>query len=95
MDPADQTAQCEPEPPLPPEVIALLAERGLPTAGEVRLRQALERHLAGYSLFRLPPAAAKRWKVRYRLMAGASYFDGQSAAEAYARALLACVANAS
>lgn len=77
------------EPDLPPDVMEALRARGLPTGGETTLRRALEAHLPGYSLFRLTPAAVKRWKVRYRLMAGDTYHDGQTAVEAYARALLA------
>jgi hypothetical protein len=77
------------EPPLPGELVAALMARGLPASGEVALRRALEAHLPGYSLYRLLPAAARRWKTRYRLMAGDAYYDGQTAAEAYARALLA------
>ena len=79
------------EPPLPDDVHAVLRARGLPEKGEVALRQALEAYLQGYSLFRLPPAAVKRWKARYRLLTGATYFDGQTPAEVYARALLACM----
>jgi hypothetical protein len=79
------------EPALPPVVAAVLQVRGLPTGDETTLCQALEAHLPGYCLYRLMPAAIKRWRVRYRLIAGNSYYDGQSAGEAYARALLACV----
>lgn len=77
------------EPPLPEEVRAELRARGHPTEGEVALRQALEAYLPAYSLFRLPPAAVKRWKARYRLLTGTTYFDGQTPAEVYAHALLA------
>ena len=77
------------DPPLPDDLRAALAARGLPTGGEVRLRRALEQRLPGYSLYRLPPAARKRWKAHYRLMTDATYFDGQTPAEVYARALLA------
>lgn len=79
------------EPSLPADLAEALRAHGLPGNGEVALRRALERHLPGYSLYRLLPAAAKRWKTRYRLMAGDDYHDGQTAAEAYARALLAAV----
>jgi hypothetical protein len=78
-----------PEPPLPPHLEAALRACGLPTAGETELRRALEARVPGYCLYRLMPAAVKRWKARYRLIAGDTYHDGQSAAEAYARALLA------
>jgi hypothetical protein len=77
------------EPPLPDDLRTALAARGPPDGAEVALRRALEQHLPGYSLFRLPPAAVKRWKARYRLMVGSAYYDGQTPAEVYARALLA------
>jgi hypothetical protein len=83
------------EPPLPADLAEALRARGLPASGEVALRRALERHLPRYSLYRLLPAAAKRWKTRYRLMAGDGYHDGQTAAEAYARGLLAAVERTS
>ena len=79
------------EPPLPADVVAALRAHGLPTAGEVALRQALETRVPGYSLVRLPPAAVKRWHARYRLLLGATYLDGQTPGEVYARALLACI----
>lgn len=79
------------EVPLPPELAELLAKRGVAETGEVALRRSLEALVPGYSLYRLTPAAAKRWKCRYRIMLDAGFFDGQSAAEAYARALLAVV----
>lgn len=75
-------------PALPEELLADLRARGLPT-DEVALRLALEGRAAGWELFCLTPAAAKRWHCRYRLLMAGGYFDGQSAAEAYARALLA------
>lgn len=73
---------------LPGDLAAALSARGLPTAGETALRVALECYLPGYCLYRLTPAAARRWKVHYRLVAGPSYYEGQTAVEAYARALL-------
>jgi hypothetical protein len=78
------------EPPLPANLVEALRARHLPTEGEMELRRALEAVLPGYSLFRLTPAAVRKWKVRYRLMAGDGYYDGQSVCEVYARALLAC-----
>lgn len=76
---------------LPEEVEAALIARGIAARDEVALRLALEQHLGGYTLFRLTPAAARRWKCKYRIMFGATYFDCQTVAEAYARALLATV----
>ncbi|SRR5579884_1156619 len=73
---------------LPEEVLSALRSHGLPE-DEVGLREALEARVPGWELFCLTPAAAKRWKCRYRLLMGAGYYDGQTAAEAYARALLA------
>jgi hypothetical protein len=56
---------------------------------EVGLRIELERHLSAYTLYRLTPAAVRRWKCKYRLLFGDTYLDCQTVAEAYARALLA------
>jgi hypothetical protein len=95
MTPPDpETPAPEDEPPLPEDLTAALAARGLPASGEVALRRALEARLPGYSLYRLLPAAVKRWKTRYRLMAGDAYYDGQTPSEAYARALLATTERA-
>src|SRR5438552_3087617 len=85
-----ETTQME-EPPLPHEVGLELRARGIEVQAEAALRNALERHVAGYTLYRLTPAAARRWKCRYRLMFHLGYFDGQSAAEAYGRALIAAL----
>lgn len=80
-----------PDQALPDEVIDALVERGVTEHDEVALRQELERRVPGYNLFRLTPAAVKRWKCRYRILLDAGYYDGQSAREAYARALLAVI----
>lgn len=77
-----------PEPPLPEDVAAALRAHAIDAVDETGLRHALERHLQGYTLVRLTPAAVRRWKSRYRLMFGAGYVDGQSVAEVYARGLL-------
>ncbi len=85
------TQASAPEPhdePLPPDVVSKLAAHGVTMLGEVELRYELERHVSSYTLFRLTPAAARRWKARYRIMLAAGYHDCQSVAEAYARALL-------
>ena len=68
-------------------ITALLAQQ-LPT-DEVGLRQALDARVPGWVLYRLTPAAAKRWKCRYRVMIEAGYYDGMTVPEAYARAVLA------
>jgi len=83
------------EPPAPDEVMAALAAHGVAGVAaddEVALRRLLEAHAPGYTLYRLTPAAARRWKARYRIMLAATYIDCQSVAEAYARALLATLA---
>ncbi|HEV8191640.1 MAG TPA: hypothetical protein VGP82_09165, partial [Ktedonobacterales bacterium] len=76
---------------LPDDVVAALVAHSVEARDEVALRRALERQLPGYTLYRLTPAAMRRWKARYRLMFEAAYFDCQTAAEAYARALLAAL----
>lgn len=79
------------EPGLPDELVTRLEAAGILVRDEVGLRRALEARVPGYDLFRLTPAAAKRWKCRYRILLTQGYHDGQSAAEAYARALLAAL----
>jgi hypothetical protein len=75
---------------VPDEILTALRARELPE-DEVGLREALEAQVPGWDLLRLTSAAAKRWKCHYRLMAGQGYYDGNTAAEAYARALLAAL----
>jgi hypothetical protein len=75
--------------PLPADVALMLSRHGVTAYDEVALRRALEQRVDGFNLFKLTRAAARRWKCRYRILLGAGYYDGQSAAEAYARALLA------
>jgi hypothetical protein len=86
------SAQGGQEAAFPTDLAAALSPRGVADFDEVALRRALERHVPGYNLFRLTPAAARRWKCRYRILLDAGYYDGQSAAEAYGRALLAVLA---
>jgi hypothetical protein len=81
------------DPPIPDEVVSQLYARGVTALGEIELRRELERHAPSYTLFRLTPAAARKWKARYRIMLAADYLDCQSVAEAYARALLASLAS--
>lgn len=66
-----------------------LAHFGVTDYGEVALREELERYAETYTLFKLAPWPARRWKCHYRLMMGTGMHDAQSAAEAYALALLA------
>ena len=71
------------------ELQAQLAQHGITNCGEVELREALEARCETYTLIKLAPWPARRWKCRYRLMMGDSIYDAQSAAEAYALGLLA------
>ena len=71
------------------ELQAQLAQHGITNYGEVSLREALEAHSQTYTLIKLAPWPARRWKCRYRLMMGDKIHDAQSVAEAYALGLLA------
>lgn len=75
------------------ELLSLLAERGITAHGEVELRLELERHAPSYTLVRLTPAAARKWKARYRLLLATEILDAQTVAEAYARAILSACAS--
>ncbi len=66
-----------------------LAQHGVTTFDEVALREALEAHVETYTLIKLAPWPVRRWKCHYRLLIGDKMYDAQSAAEAYALALLA------
>lgn len=66
-----------------------LAQHGITASSEVALREALEERVETYTLIKLAPWPARRWKCRYRLMMRDHMYDAQSAAEAYALALLA------
>lgn len=70
------------------ELRSLLIQHGITTFDEITLREALEAHVETYTLIKLAPWPARRWKCRYRLMMGDNIHDAQSAAEAYALALL-------
>jgi len=65
-----------------------LAQHGITAGDEVALREALEERVETYTLIKLAPWPARRWKCRYRLMMRDHIYDAQSAAEAYALALL-------
>lgn len=73
------------------ELKAQLRERGIDDFGEVALRERLEQHVETYTLIRLAPWPARRWKCKYRLLIGDKMYDAQTAAEAYALGLLACL----
>ena len=75
------------------ELQAQLAQHGITDYAEVALREALEAHSQTYTLIKLAPWPARRWKCRYRLMMGDKIHDAQSAAEAYALGLLAVLSN--
>ena len=73
---------------LPTELQAQLAQHAINDYGEVALREALEAHSQTFTLIKLAPWPARRWKCQYRLMIGDKIYDAQSAAEAYALGLL-------
>lgn len=66
-----------------------LAGYGIVDYGEVALREALEARCETYTLIKLAPWPARRWKCHYRLMMGDGMYDAQTVAEAYALGLLA------
>ena len=78
---------------LPTELQAQLAQHAINDYGEVALREALEAHSQTYTLIKLAPWPARRWKCNYRLMLGDKIYDAQSVAEAYALALLAVLGD--
>lgn len=65
-----------------------LAQHDITAFDEITLRQALEQRVETYTLIRLAPWPARRWKCSYRLMLGDAMYDAQTVAEAYAMALL-------
>ncbi len=66
-----------------------LAGYGIVDYGEVALREALEARCETYTLIKLAPWPARRWKCHYRLMMGDGMYDAQTVAEAYALSLVA------
>jgi hypothetical protein len=78
---------------IPVELQTQLAQHAISDYGEVALREALEAHSQTYTLIKLAPWPARRWKCLYRLMIGDKIYDAQSAAEAYALGLLAVLSN--
>ncbi|HXZ04145.1 MAG TPA: hypothetical protein VEH81_04885 [Ktedonobacteraceae bacterium] len=79
---------------IPDELHQALESFNVTAIDEVALREALEVHVETYTLIKLAPWPARRWKCRYRLLMGEKMYDAQSAAEAYAMALLAALDNA-
>ncbi len=65
-----------------------LAAQGVTASDETTLREALEARIETYTLFKLAPWPARRWKCHYRLMMKEQMYDGQSVEEVYALALL-------
>ena len=74
---------------IPDELYKELMQHSITASGEVALREALEARTETYTLIKLTPWAARRWKCQYRLLIGEKMYDAQSAAEAYALGLLA------
>jgi hypothetical protein len=70
-----------------------LAGYGIVDYGEVELREALEARCETYTLIKLAPWPARRWKCHYRLMMGDGIYDAQTVAEAYALGLLALLGH--
>lgn len=72
-----------------------LKQHGISEGDEVSLREHLESRVETYTLIKLAPWPARRWKCRYRLLLGDKLYDAQSAAEAYALGLLAALSKSS
>ena len=78
---------------IPEDLQRRLARHGITTIDEVALREALEARIKTYTLIKLAPWPARRWKCQYRLLIGDKIYDAQSPAEAYALGLLAILDN--
>lgn len=74
---------------IPETLQTQLITYGISDFDEIALREALERHTETYTLIKLAPWPARRWKCRYRLLMADTMYDAQSVAEAYAMGLLA------
>jgi hypothetical protein len=68
---------------------AQLARFGISKFDEASLREVLEARVETYTLIKLAPWPARRWKCHYRLLMRDSMYDAQSVPEAYALALVA------
>ncbi len=76
------------------ELSSKLATYGFANHDETTLREALESKIETYTLFKLAPWPARRWKCHYRLMTrDQAYYDGQSIEDVYALALLERLEN--
>lgn len=71
------------------ELRSRLAAHGIAASDETGLRLALEQRVETYTLFKLAPWPARRWRCHYRLMMREQMYDGQSVEEVYALGLLA------
>jgi hypothetical protein len=70
------------------ELRTQLTQYGITGFDEVTLREALEARAETYTLIKLAPWPARRWKCKYRLLMGEKIHDAQGVAEAYALGLL-------
>jgi hypothetical protein len=80
---------------IPEELQSQLAGYGITSFDETALREALEAYAPTYTLIKLAPWPARRWKCHYRLLVGEKIYDAQSAGEAYAQGLLAALKHSS
>jgi len=78
---------------IPEQLHKQLTQHGITANGEVALREALEAHAETYTLIKLAPWPARRWKCHYRLLIGEKMYDAQSPSEAYAMRLLGVLGN--
>lgn len=78
---------------IPETLQSQLKQHGISDGDEVTLREQLESRVETYTLIKLAPWPARRWKCRYRLLLGDKIYDAQSAAEAYALGLLAALSK--
>jgi hypothetical protein len=53
---------------IPEELQVQLAQHGITAFDEISLRKALEARAETYTLIKLAPWPARRWKCQYRLM---------------------------
>lgn len=79
---------------LPDTLQEQLAQHGIIASDESALRETLEQYVETYTLIKLAPWPARRWRCRYRLLLRDHMYDAQSASEAYALGLLAALSNA-
>jgi hypothetical protein len=74
---------------IPDRLLEELAKFNITARDEVSLRETLEAHIDTYTLIKLAPWPARRWKCKYRLLLGDKMYDAQSPSEGYAMAILA------